>query len=947
MAGTETTTNETIALEHGFSMPLVVAVIVACSAVLLWSLYRERHVLQPKLTILFGALRFIAITTVLWMLLGPTSVVEQSTTTRKAVAVLADVSASMTTIDPPGTADDFRWAASQGDASKNDQREADTETAEPAVVWADRGGVAMGVAERELASAVTELDQHGTQSLVTEHVLMADRAVERAKRHLASLESNVPVTSEPLVDRLLNLLSSPEFDSLAELATTLKKDRTPTESGWREGLADLVGRTVTVQRVFQELAKQLASDPSSASVATLRTLQSRPRSERVAALIAQLNATALAATTEDADLQWTMFGTSATDVASDVDAVREMEELSDKDELANQTDLSAALSHVDRLRQDQPVAATIVFSDVAHNDSEARSPTDIAAQFEGSPVYVVPVGNPSRRRDVDLVSISSPAVAMRNDDVVIEAQIEAYQCLGETCVVQLMSDGEVLDFRNVPVDSDSASRSVRFDYRVSEIGTAAFQVAVQPLDDEMTTENNFAEVEINVTRSDIKVLLADNLPRWEYRYLAQLFRRDPKVEVDELLYHPRMIATGRREASKSFPVTVDDWNFYDVVILGDIVPEQFPNASQQSLLQYVRTRGGTVVLIAGERAMPGAYVDDPLSTLVPVRPTTLPEAAEYAFRVTEQGESHIALMIAETTSSTRDSWDFINKFSPLHRVSNWREPLPSATSLIAAVPRDSGPTIDKETEAKSTFLCWQPVGRGRAIYLSAPDTYRLRFLRGDHLHYRFWGQLMRWAIASDLGSGNQFVRIRTGKTVYETDRPVDLEVELFDPDGGPIEASAETEDLAVRLASGNQERVVPLVADLDRPGHYRADIDSLSPGVYTAEPAGSLVESLLASDTEAATSDPVVATFTVQADLPTELVDTRSNRALASQIAELTGGQVLPPTAIHEVLHLTNLEPIVSYSVQRQPLWLRWRYLWLIFGCLQLEWVIRKWRGLS
>lgn len=941
MAGTETTTQESIALEHGFSLPLIVLVIAACSAVLLWSLYRERHVLQRRLTILFGALRFVAIAAVLWMLLGPTSVVEQSSTTRKAVAIVADVSASMTTIDPPGTADDARWAASQ-----NASKLAATDD-QPSVVWADRGGVAMGVAERELASAVTELDQHGTQSLVTEHVLMADKAVGRAKQHLALLQGAVPKAAEPLLDRLSNLLSSPEFDSLSELATTLRKDRTPTESGWREGLADLVGRTVTVQRVFQELGKQLARDETSANLAALRTLQSRPRSERVAALLAQLNETALAEVTEDADLHWTTFGSSATDVASETDAVSELNALSDRDDLANQTDLSAALSHVDRLQQNQPVAATIIFSDVAHNDPEARSPTDIASQFDESPVYIVPVGNPARRRDIDLVSISSPAVAMRNDDVVIEAQIEAYQCLGDTCVVQLMSDGEVLDFRNVPIDSESASRSVQFDYRVSEIGTAAFQIAVQPLDDEMTAENNFAEVEINVTRSDIKVLLADNLPRWEYRYLAQLFRRDPKVEVDELLYHPRMIATGRREAAKSFPITVDDWDLYDVVILGDIVPEQFPHAAQESLLQYVRTRGGTVVLIAGDRAMPAAYVDDPLATLVPVRPTTLSQAADYAFHVTEQGKSHIALMIAETTSSTRDSWDFINKFSPLQRVSNWRAPLPSATSLIAAVPRKSGQTVDKNIEEESTFLCWQPVGRGRAIYLSAPDTYRLRFLRGDHLHYRFWGQLMRWAIASELGSGNQFVRIRTGKTVYETNRPVDVEVELFDADGGPIESGSETEDLAVKLVAGEHERIVSLLADTDRPGHYRVDIETLPPGVYTAEPAGSLVASLLASDADSSTSDPVAATFTVQADLPTELVDTRSNRALASQIAELTGGQVLAPTAIHEVLHLTNLEPIVSHSVQRQPLWLRWRYLWLIFGCLQLEWMIRKWRGLS
>ena len=29
-------------------------------------------------------------------------------------------------------------------------------------------------------------------------------------------------------------------------------------------------------------------------------------------------------------------------------------------------------------------------------------------------------------------------------------------------------------------------------------------------------------------------------------------------------------------------------------------------------------------------------------------------------------------------------------------------------------------------------------------------------MRGDRLHYRFWGQLVRWAIAADLAAGPTF-----------------------------------------------------------------------------------------------------------------------------------------------------------------------------------------------
>ncbi|MCG8650568.1 MAG: hypothetical protein MI861_12100 [Pirellulales bacterium] len=946
MGATQTTSSQYLALDHQFSLPWIVLITAACAVVLFWTLYRERRILGSKTTSLFGVLRLGAIATVLWMLLAPTNVLEESTSTPKAVAILTDVSASMSTVDPVGTSDELRWAASQHAQAALASRTA----------AADRAIAALGVAYRELNEAVEDLEKHGAESAVIQHVRLASRAVDRAKIHLETIDNRPvdsiapPETIAPLLRRLSTLLHSPEYDSLAELAEMLDRHRTSNETGWRESLPDLVGRTVTARRVFGQLADQLAAAERDAVGRTasspISEIQHQARIERVASFLNEFGKTALAAVQKTANVRWGSFDRASRDLANNDEANQLLANLAGRDDLASQTNLAAALTHVDRLRQDQPVAATFVLSDVGHNQAGKRKPTEIAAQFDGTPVYVIPIGNSSRLRDLDLVSTDAPTVAMRNDEVVIEAHIEAHQCLGEVCVVQLLRDGQVVDFRNVLIDSDSASRSVRFDQRVSEVGKALFQIAIEPLDGEMTQENNFDEVEINVTRSDIKVLLADELPRWEYRYLAQLFRRDQKVELDELLYHPRLIATGRRESTGTFPVTVDQWDQYDVVILGDLPPEHFPAAAQESLLTYLRTRGGTLVMIAGDRAMPQSYVDHPLEEVIPVRPVSDDQAdtGGYAFRVTEQGRSHAALMIGETEQATRQAWDFVNRFSPLHQVSRWRDPLPTARSLIAAVPRSNAELTTPADASASSFLCWQPVGRGRIVYLSGPDTYRLRFLRGDQLHYRFWGQLLRWAIAADLSAGNRMVRIRTAKTRYQTDQTVRVEVELLDAEGRPvIHAGDVSEELHLQLFSGKDESQVPLVPEQDRPGHYLAEIRSPRAGVYQVQPGGTLIQSLLVDDG----SDPAIATFTVQAELPMELVDTRCNRVLAGQVADLTGGQVLPPTAVAEILELTDLEPVVTHRVQRQPLWLRWRYLWFVFGCLQTEWVIRKWRGLS
>lgn len=283
-----------------------------------------------------------------------------------------------------------------------------------------------------------------------------------------------------------------------------------------------------------------------------------------------------------------------------------------------QTNLTAMLEQLDRDRREQPVAAAIVVTDASHNSIAAVNPRIAAAALKGTPVYVVPIGNTQYVRDVLIQSVFTPTVAMRNDDIVVEAVVQAHDCEGDNCVVQLLQNDEVLDTRTIPLDSGYVTRRVRFDRKLSEVGLQQFAVRILPVDRELSELNNQHDFEVNVTCSEIKILLADEMPRWEYRYLAQLFRRDPKVELDEMLFHPRLIATGRRQQLKAFPTTADEWDQYDVAMLGDVTTEHLPVESQNALITYLRERGGTVIIIAGKESMPQAFADLPLAGVLPV-----------------------------------------------------------------------------------------------------------------------------------------------------------------------------------------------------------------------------------------------------------------------------------------------------------------------------------------
>lgn len=940
---TTTDNLEHIALDGPIAWPLAAVVAIALLVLFAWTLRRAQVVIGRRNAVFFWFLRTAALGVMIWMLLAPTTVSVQRSTARQSVAVMTDVSGSMATIDPEGTSDELRWTLATADASNT------------ATEVADRALAAAGIAERNLNAAAQALRDHRPESSVLNATTGAREAINHVRDHLRgvlvqrSRWDASSIDSSP-AGRIKEMLDGPDFVAFADLAKALERGRTPSQKGWRESLPDLAHRMGGIRRRLVELARIVADGERDVLKAensqALAAVSLASRRSRVAAFVGSLEQKVLSPLRSKADVRYSMFDETPTQLANQESptlGIEQSDEKRESDEPTLATDLSAALEQVSRVKQQQRLAAVIMPTDVIHNKLGSPDPRELAADLDGTPIYVVPIGNTRHVRDVVLQSVLAPNIAMRNDDVVIEANVQAYDCEGQTCTVELLQDGAVIERRDVTFDSEVATRTVHFEHRMSETGVQQYQVSIIPLDRELSDANNFDQFEVNVTRSEIiKVLAADEMPRWEYGYLTRLFRRAPKIECDELLFRPRLIATGQRAGSKSFPTTVDDWDQYDVVILGDVSTERLSVASQATLIKYLRERGGTLVMIAGHQFMPHAYADHPLAEILPVKAIGKADSPldDFAFHVTELGRDHNALMIAKTAEATRLAWDFVNRNAPLHSLSKYREALPTARTLIGAIPRTSN---DDEADSRaSVFLCWQPVKRGRIVYLSGGETYRLRFLRGDRLHHRLWGQMLRWAIASDLAAGSERVRVRTDKSRYSPDETVQVIAQLANADGDAVlDAAVE----AVATRSDDQSFAIPLLADDEIPGQYRGEFNQCPPGVYRVAPTGAAVESLI--DGQEQQQQAASASFTVRADLPLEMLDTRSDLALAHQIADATGGQVLPPTAVSEVIALTNLEPEITEKVETQPLWVQWKFLWIVFACLQTEWIIRKWKGLS
>jgi hypothetical protein len=935
------------------SGPTALGLGVVLALLAAWFLWRERHAVGPGWAAVFWLLRVVAFGCALWMLAGPTQLRIERTVTPQSVAIFADDSQSMDVIDAADPADSVRWqlAVDGGDAASP-------------VIHCDRLVVDLGAATSECERLALLVKEHRPVRQLTATSASLAKLLGRAREHAAAIAEAVggdDATLAERADRIEAVLAGPAADSLAAVESALStNERTPGGDltvRFEQFSESLSGarRRATVLAV--DLAQQNA-DQSSEERAETDQLSRR---EKVGRTLDALQDSLEGKLADGVRIRRFRFDSAAAAIDSDEKWAQALDgsvtappalPAPDPDDPATAeqdaavggtTNLSAVLTQLASARSTDATRMALVLTDGRHNSPGAPSPQEVAAQLAHLSVYIVPIGNATQLRDVLLHRVEAPAVVTEKDSALIDVIVSGIDCEGESSAVVLRQEGREIDREPIQFTGERGDQRARFKVPAKTAGWQEYVVEVEPVSDEANTANNYMPVSFEVVHDRTRVLLADDLPRWEYRYLNQLFRREQRVEFDELQFSPRVHGTGRLADRPEFPSDLAGWSRYDVVILGDVSPQQLSTASQRSLAEYVRRRGGNLVVIAGGNAMPAEFAGSPLMDLLPVErdPNVYPRQG-YSLRVTDEGRFHSAMLISDSADESVRKWRGVYERFPVFGLSEYSQPKSTARTLLEAVPDAMG-EISAEGGAAGAghaFLCWQRVGAGRVAYLAAAESWRLRYLQGDESHHRFWGQFLRWITAANSGAGTDLVRLQTDRTNYLPEDQIEITAWLKDASGRPL--SGESIEAEARTF-GDQVVSVALQSDSELPGRYFGTLDRLTVGAYQMAVTGPIVDKLLPPGGENAQ---VVSTITVRSTGGVELANTQSNRPLMEQVAEITGGQLIPPTAIDEVFQLVSFTPEVSERIERTPLWNRWTSLWLVLGCVFTEWIVRKSKGL-
>lgn len=658
------------------------------------------------------------------------------------------------------------------------------------------------------------------------------------------------------------------------------------------------------------------------------------------------------------DAQASEDATSRSHVASNV-AARLEKELASRYDVESysfgggNTDFAAQLEKILAAIPGEELSGVVFVTDGC--DTEGAEIDAASRRFAraGAKITTVVTGSLSNRVDAAIVRLDAPETVFLGDKIRPAADVRAYGMKGRSLAVRLLEGDREIEKQTFEVDSDEWSKLVRFVYDPPGKGVVSCRVVLDAPDGDSEPRNDKWAFDTAVSDDRTNVLLIDGTPRWEFRYLRNLFyARDKSVHLQYFIAEPDRIAAvdaspapaadatrkfGDAEAG-SLPETYDDWRKFDVIIVGDVAPGVLDAEARLSIKRAVEERGAMLVVISGIKHMPVAYADDPFAQLLPVSLTnsTGEVTAEWMnakvnFALTPSGCSHPVTMMSSTASQNERTWNSI----------------PPARSRLAGLrARKNAETLlygGDSTVLDAPLLTLAGFGRGKVAFFATDQTWLLRYRTGDRYHHRFWGNLLQWGAGEKLRDGNRHARVGTDVIEVCPGGKVKIVCRFSDRDSMPI---LDASPVAVVTTADGRKNRISLVKRQGGNGYYEGVFgDTEVKGRYTVEIEEDALKARLGELWPAKLS-----TFfrSGSSANPVEYVSLKASVDVPARMARLSGGKVYK--AGENIDEISTSFGAGSTDVTERiedPIWNHPFALAVIIAALAALWILRKRKGLA
>jgi hypothetical protein len=578
----------------------------------------------------------------------------------------------------------------------------------------------------------------------------------------------------------------------------------------------------------------------------------------------------------------------------------------------------------------QQVAGIVLLTDGQNTGGRSLAEVAQAAAAAATPIYTVPVGTSSRLRDVAVVDVFTSGLVSVGDTARVAVTLESTGFDNRAVTVELREGEQLLDSKDLVLQSKE-QQQVELTFQAKKPGPhyLTVQVPPQPEEPDYLRTNNTDIAFVRVSDEKLRVLYADGLPRWDFRFLKNAMRRDhglggrASAEPDIVLEAEWRRRPPEQQAA-ALPRTVKDLAEYHTIILGDASPQLLNSRFIGALAEAVRDKGVGLIVAPGPLAMPQAF-DERLRKLLPVRlrraAGMVPPIPAKPFRLelTPDGSVHEAMRFYDDPGRNQNAW---SNLPPFYWCTAAERPAPGAT-VLAWEPQYAN------AYGKLPVIAHQYAGKGRVLLVGTDSTWLWRQNVGDRFFYKFWGQSIRFVARRDqAGAHKSWMDVRPLRA--QPGEPAQVELMAFTADGTPRDEAK----LSVQVSDGKSAAAVDLAADPATKGRYTGKFPLQNTGEYqvTFDPGGG--------------AEPLVGKVRVLV-APEELRHPNVNRPVLEQLATASGGRLVELPDLATIADRLQGETKLQRSQREATLWDNWLLLAVLVGIFSVDVGIRRLTGLS
>ena len=574
-----------------------------------------------------------------------------------------------------------------------------------------------------------------------------------------------------------------------------------------------------------------------------------------------------------------------------------------------------------------PIAGALIISDGGNNLGEDPVTVAEATKQAGIRVSALGIGDPTKTKDIAILSVLADDVVRLNNTVTVFAAISQRGYAGRTIAVLLKKNGVTVGTETLKLAKDDQKQEVRFTYVPKDAGQFFYTVETAVLPDEIAADNNKRSFPQSVISKKLKVLYVEDEPRYEYRYLHNAVLRDTSLDFGCLLLQGDNANTGGdgNIKVKGFPTTEKELFDYDIIVLGDVPRSYFSDSQLLSIRRFVEDRGASLLVIAGDQHMPHEYSGTPIEAILPVvvSPTPNPILTDEAFQwqLTPEGKRSPIMQLDDSESENQHIWETLPGMFWASGVSRTK---PGAIVLATHSSR-------RNSDGPYPLVSYQPFGAGKCYLQLVDSTWRWRWRVGDRYFYRYWGQVFRTLTPKELPGNSRFVQLNADRNAYRLGEKVQLNARLLDAFYHPVKA----DNVVAVLKSGTgQEQKILMQPNPGAPGLFTAQVQPDRIGKFEATVNSPAQPGAKAS-----------AGFVVESQ---ELEKQRPelDETLLRKVAAAGGGKLYTPDKLGDWMRSLPNNPLVIRREQEVELWDAPLFLILFLAPLSLEWLIRKRKGL-